>query len=356
LASRLVNIVKKNDIVTRLGGDEFALLIFNIQSKRKVKKIAERILIAIKKPVIFGNKSLVVSASVGIILIPDDGDDEEMLLRNVDVAMYDAKNYGKNNYRFFDQKLQLETLEKHQIELGLTNITVRGELFLHLQPLVCLKKNKTLAYEVLLRWNHPDKGLIPPDKFIPVAENTGQIIPIGHWVFEQACKAVNKHMIEFNEPLFVSVNLSAKQFLDPNLLENLSAVITHQNIDPSCIAIELTESSLAIDIDNAIVILSKLRSLGIRIAIDDFGTGYSSLSQLKNLPVDRLKIDRSFITNLSTNESDQKIVKAIIAMSHALKIDVVAEGIETQEQLSWLAENNCDLGQGYFLGRPRPFR
>jgi diguanylate cyclase (GGDEF)-like protein len=354
LACRLVNIVKSNDIVARLGGDEFALLIFDVESKHSIENIAKRIIDEIKKPVIFGNNSLVVSASLGITLIPKDGDNEEELLRNVDIAMYDAKNYGKNNYRFFDQNLQIETLEKHNIELALNHVFERDELFLHYQPLVCLRRNKILAYEVLLRWKHPENGLIPPDKFIPVAENTGQIIPIGYWVFEQACKAIKNHMQQFNQPLHVSVNLSAKQFLDPNLLENLSSVIKQQNIEPSCLEIEITESSLAVDINNAIVILSKLRSLGINIAIDDFGTGYSSLSQLRNLPVDRLKIDRNFIANLSANESDQKIVKAIIAMAHALKINVVAEGIETQEQLDWLAKNNCDVGQGYFLARPAP--
>lgn len=352
VASRLTNIVKRKDIVARLGGDEFALLIFDIESKDTIERLAQRIITETKKPVIFGDRSLIISASLGITLIPNDGDNEETLLRNVDIAMYDAKNNGKNSYRFFDKKLQLDALEKHQIELSLTNVTKRDELFLHYQPLTCLKEREVIAYEVLLRWRHPEKGLLSPDQFIPVAEATGQIIPIGYWVFEQACKAIKQCEIEHKQPLHTCVNLSPKQFLDPYLLQNLTAIIEEQEINPTHLEIEITESSLTLDMENAIVILTKLRSIGIKVAIDDFGTGYSSLSQLKNFPVDRLKIDRSFITNISTDESDQKLVKAIIAMSHALEIDVVTEGIETQEQLDWLANNGCDVGQGYFLARP----
>ncbi len=356
IALRLGNIVKHKDIVTRLGGDEFALLLFNIQSSKTVKLIAERIINEVKKPVIFGDRSLAVSASLGIALIPKDGDSEEDLLRNVDIAMYDAKNSGKNSYRFFDKELQLEALEKHQIELALTNVTERDELFLLYQPLTCLHEKKVIGYEALLRWTHPERGLLPPNKFVYVAEHTGQIIPIGYWVFRQACQAVKKYTQKNSEPFFISINLSSKQFLDPFLVENLTNILQDEKVGPERILIEVTESSLTVDVKSAINTLNRLRDIGISIAIDDFGTGYSSLSQLKNFPVDCLKIDRSFIKSLSDDENDQEIVKAVIAMSHTLKINVVAEGIEKQEQLEWLMEHNCDVGQGYLFARPSPIK
>lgn len=356
VAKRLTNAVKKHDIVTRLGGDEFALLLFGDCSPTNIKPIAKRIINVVRRPVLFGDHSLTVSASLGIAMIPRDGSTEEELLRNVDIAMYEAKNCGKNNYRFFNKELQLAALEKHKIELALNNIVKRDELFLHFQPQIHLKEKKVTEYEALLRWHHPEKGPLSPDKFIHIAESTGQIIPIGYWVFEQACKSIKEYQQENDSSFSIAVNLSSKQFLDPFLLETLKSIVQREDIDPKLIKVEVTESSIAVDIKSAIKVLNGLRSIGIKIAIDDFGTGFSSLSQLKNLPVDCLKIDKSFIKNLSQDQSDQKIVKAIIAMSHTLQINVVAEGIETQQQLDWLSQNGCDVGQGYLFAHPAPLQ
>ncbi len=355
IASRLNKIVKKGDLVSRLGGDEFAILLFNTDSINNVSKIAKRLVKAVKKPVFIDERRFVISTSIGITLIPKDGKDAQSLLRNADMAMYVAKNAGKNGFSFFHQQLHQQAIEKHRIESELSNAIKRQELLLYYQPLIDLTTGKVKSFEALIRWQHPTDGLVTPDRFIGIAEESGLIVEIGYWVIREACQMINKGKVEHQQQLTIAVNLSPKQFMDPNLLENIQNILQDIDIPPHCLEIEITESSLMTDVTDAVDILEQLRTIGIKVAIDDFGTGYSSLAQLKKLPVDKLKIDQSFISSLASDQSDQKIVQAIIIMAHTLQIDVVAEGIETQQQLDLLKSKKCNIGQGYFFSRPVPF-
>jgi diguanylate cyclase (GGDEF)-like protein len=352
IANRLSESVRIGDIVSRLGGDEFAVLLLNTDSINSIRTVVENLIEEIRKPVIFDDRSFIVSASIGITLIPKDGNTSLDLLRNADMAMYSAKNSGKNNYNFFDQKLQQQAIEKHNIETELATAVKNNELVLHYQPLIELKNNKVVSLEALVRWQHPKEGLIYPDKFINIAEDSGQIVEIGYWVIKEVCKLISRREIEFEDLQTIAINLSPKQFIDPNLLDNIRSIVNEANIDPRLLEIEITESSLMTNISEAIYVIEQLCAIGIKIAIDDFGTGYSSLAQLKHFPVNKLKIDRSFIATIESDRSDHKIVRAIIAMAHTLQITVVAEGIENKHQLSLLKNSKCDIGQGYLFSRP----
>ncbi len=269
--------------------------------------------------------------------------------------MYIAKSEGKNGFSFFNQQLHQQAMEKHRIESELSNAIKRQELLLHYQPLVDLTTGNVRSFEALIRWQHPTEGLVTPDRFIDIAEESGLIVEIGYWVIREACQMINKGKVEHQQQLTIAVNLSPKQFLDPSLLDNIQSILKDIDIDPRCLEIEITESSLMTNVTDVVDILEQLRIIGIKVAIDDFGTGYSSLAQLKQLPVDKLKIDRSFISSLELSQSDQEIVRAIIAMAHTLQIEVVAEGIETQQQLDILKSKKCNIGQGYLFSRPVPF-
>lgn len=352
VAERITKSVRVGDIVSRLGGDEFAVLLLNADSVCSVSNIAEKLIEEIKQPVIFGDRSLIVSASIGITLIPQDDNKSLGLLRNADMAMYSAKNAGKNSYSFFDQKLQQLAIEKHYIETELATAVKCRELVLHYQPLIELNNNKVVSLEALVRWQHPKEGLIYPDRFIGIAEDSGQIVEIGYWVIKEVCKLIRRMKDENDIQQSIAINLSPKQFKDPKLLDNIRNIVSEANIDPRLLEIEITESSLMTNIDDAIYVIEQLSELGITIAIDDFGTGYSSLAQLKSFPVNKLKIDRSFIATIESDRSDHKIVRAIIAMAHTLQITVVAEGIENKHQLSLLKHSKCDIGQGYLFSRP----
>jgi len=353
IALRLNRIVKKGDLVSRLGGDEFAIILYDIQSINEVKKVAERLINAVKKPVFLHKRRFVISTSIGITLTPKDGQDVQSLLRNADMAMYAAKAAGKNGFSFFNEQLHQQAMEKHRIESELSKASKRGELILHYQPLVDLTTGNVRSFEALIRWQHPTEGLITPDRFIEIAEESGLIVEIGYWVIREACQMIRQSKVEYQ--LTIAVNLSPKQFLDPSLLDNIQSILNEFDIDPSCLEIEITESSLMTNVTDVVDILEQLRIIGIKVAIDDFGTGYSSLAQLKQLPVDKLKIDRSFISSLELSQSDQEIVRAIIVMAHTLQIEVVAEGIETQQQLDILKSKKCNIGQGYLFSRPVPF-
>ena len=352
IADRITKSVRVGDVVSRLGGDEFAVLLLNTDSVNSVSKIAKKLIEEIKQPVIFGDRSCVISTSIGITLIPQDGNVALELLRNADMAMYAAKNAGKSCYSFFDQKLQQQAIERHCIETELATAVKRHELVLHYQPLVELNSNKVIGLEALVRWQHPEKGLIYPDHFISIAEDSGQIVEIGYWVIKEVCELISRREKEADDQQSIAINLSPKQFKDPNLLDNIRIIVSEANIDPRLLEIEITESSLMTNIAEAIYVIEQLRTMGITVAIDDFGTGYSSLAQLKNFPVNKLKIDRSFIATIESDRSDHKIVRAIIAMAHTLQITVVAEGIENKHQLSLLKHSKCDIGQGYLFSRP----
>jgi len=352
IANRITKLVRVGDVVSRLGGDEFAVLLLNTDSVNSISKIADKLIEEIKRPVIFGDRSFVISTSIGITLIPKDGNNTLELLRNADMAMYTAKNSGKNRYSFFDKKLQQQAIERHCIETELATAVKCHELVLHYQPLVELKTNKVISLEALVRWQHPEKGLIYPDRFIGIAEDSGQIVEIGYWVIKEVCELISRREKEADAQLSIAINLSPKQFKDPNLLDNIRIIVSDANIDPRLLEIEITESSLMTNLAEGLYVIEQLHAMGIKISIDDFGTGYSSLAQLKHFPVNKLKIDRSFIATIESDRSDHKIVRAIIAMAHTLKIIVVAEGIENKHQLLLLKHSKCDIGQGYLFSRP----
>lgn len=352
IANRITKLVRVGDIVARLGGDEFAVLLLNTDSVNSISKIADKLIEKIKRPVIIGDRSCVISTSIGITLIPKDGNNALELLRNADMAMYIAKNSGKNRYSFFDKKLQQQAIERHRIETELATAVKCHELVLHYQPLVELKTNKVISLEALVRWQHPEKGLIYPDHFIGIAEDSGQIVEIGYWVIKEVCELISRREKEADAQPSIAINLSPKQFKDPNLLDNIRIIVSETNIDPRLLEIEITESSLMTNLTEGLYVIEQLHAMGIKISIDDFGTGYSSLAQLKHFPVNKLKIDRSFIASIESDRSDHKIVRAIIAMAHTLKILVVAEGIENKHQLLLLKHSKCDIGQGYLFSRP----
>ncbi|PSV45212.1 bifunctional diguanylate cyclase/phosphodiesterase [Photobacterium indicum] len=354
ISHRLNSVVNKSDIVARIGGDEFTVLLSASGSAFDTGRIAERLINVISEPIFLNNKELSVSASVGITMIPSDGNDVSTLLRNADMAMYSAKKSGKRNYLFFNKTLQKKALYKMSIEEGLDTAISKKQFVLHYQPVFSFDSNKLCCYEALIRWNHPREGLLHPESFIGIAEESGKIKDIGYWVIQDVCDVIKMQQLHIGDSYRIAVNLSPKQFNDPDLLENIRRIILDVGIDARSLEIEITESTLMENIESAIHTLHQFKELGITVAIDDFGTGYSSLAMLKRLPVDKLKIDRSFVKDLSSNNSDQKIVQALISMAHTLQISVIAEGIETQEQYNLLQQYGCDFGQGYFFSKPVP--
>ncbi|MEH6628000.1 MAG: EAL domain-containing protein [Motiliproteus sp.] len=354
IAKRLSSVVRDSDIVSRLGGDEFGVLLLDANSVRNVGHIAEKLIEQIEQPVAIELKQFVVSCSIGIAMIPADGADVSTLLRNADLAMYAAKHAGKHKHMFFDPVYQQQAEQNLRIEHDLCSAVENDEFVLHYQPLLDMKQNVTVGYEALVRWQHPEKGLIYPDQFIGIAEETGKIIDIGYWVIREACEVLKVLKRQHGRDLRVAVNLSPRQFRDPNLLDEIRNIVRASAIEPTSLEIEITESTLMDDVDDAVHTLQQLQKMGISIAIDDFGTGYSSFALLKRLPVDKLKIDRSFVMALASDSSDQKIVRGLVAMAHTLGIKVVAEGIETSEQHTLLKRYRCDFGQGYLFGRPEP--
>lgn len=292
-----------------------------------------------------------VTASVGVAVSSSDGADPQTLVQNADAAMFRAKNSGRNNYEFYTSKMNERALEQLELERRLRRALERDEFLLHFQAKTNLATGEVTGYEALLRWN-PDGGGLEPSRFVPVLEESGLIMPVGNWVVRAACKQIASWHRQGCTPVPVAVNISAKQFNQRGLTASIEAALRDNEVDGHLLEIELTESTAMQNPDEAIVVLSTLKGLGVRIAIDDFGTGHSSLSYLKRLPIDVLKIDRSFIIGLPSNDNDASITKAIITMAHSLGMEVVAEGVENEEQLRFLAENGCDQGQGFLFARP----
>ena len=357
IAARLKAAVRDTDIVARLGGDEFGILLLGSESTSDVNKIAEKIIATVEQPVELGSKSFVVSTSIGITLIPTENQENATILKNADLAMYSAKNTGKRKFCFYSQSLKDAAMKKQILDEDLGVAVEKKQFVLHYQPIVSLSAGSAgelNSYEALIRWQHPRKGLLYPDEFIGAAEDSGKIIDIGYWVIEEVCQQIKRAESEHLPVRLFSVNLSPKQFNDPQLIEKITHIILSSNIDVRMLELEVTESCLVSDIDAAIDMLKKLKHLGLKIALDDFGTGYSSLSLLKRLPVDRLKIDRSFVHDLAVDSDDQNIVEGLIWMAHKLQLHVVAEGIETEDQQQLLQGYQCDFGQGYLFSKPRP--
>ena len=354
VADRLRAQSREGDTVARMGGDEFVVLIENYESVTNVSIRAQRLVEQLSAPYVLGGTDCHVTVSIGISVFPTDGSDSQALLKAGDVAMYRAKDTGRNNYLYYSPSMNVHTVERLALESDLRHALERNELILHYQPKVELATGLICGIEALLRWRHPHRGLVPPLDFIPLAEETGLIVPIGEWVLATACARTKAWQDQGFPNLDVAVNLSARQFSDPMLLPNVTRIIRASGLDPSSLELEITESLVMSHGANAVAVLERLKSIGVHIAIDDFGTGYSSLAYLKRFPIDTLKVDRSFIRDITADSGDRKITRAIIAMAHSLKLKVVAEGVETEDQLKFLQSQHCDAVQGYFLHRPLP--
>lgn len=354
IARRLELNVRENDTVSRIGGDEFTILLTDINNTNDVRIVAEKILLSLSRPFMLQGQEIISTVSIGITLTPEDSIDSNTLMKNADLAMYRAKELGRNNFQFFSEDMNTSILHNLEIEKELNIAIKRHQFTLMYQPKISLADNSVAGVETLVRWRHPEKGIIPPDYFISIAEETGQIIKIGAWVLEHSCHEMGALIREGLMPkdAKVAVNLSAKQFSDPDLLQTVLNILTQSKIDPLNLELEITESIIMDDVEAAIAIMDAIKSRGIHLTIDDFGTGYSSLAYLKRFPIDVLKVDRSFVMDIPSDKTDMAITSAVIAMAHKLSMRVVAEGIETQEQLDFLRENGCDDGQGYLLSRP----
>jgi diguanylate cyclase (GGDEF)-like protein len=354
VAERLRAQAREGDTVARMGGDEFVVVIENQANLLDISACARRLIQELSAPYVLGKNDCHVTLSIGISIFPTDGSDSQELLKAADVAMYRAKEAGRNNYQYYLPSMNVHTLERLELESDLAHALERGELLLHYQPKVEIATGLIMGVEALLRWQHPRRGLILPLQFIPLAEETGLIVAIGEWVLATACARNRAWQLQGMTDMSVAVNLSARQFADPMFLPRLTQIVRASGLDPSSLELEITESVVMSHGENAVAALGKLKSLGVQIAIDDFGTGYSSLAYLKRFPIDTLKIDRSFLRDIPADSGDMKITRAIIAMAHGLKLKVVAEGVETAEQLEFLRSQHCDAVQGYFLFRPLP--
>jgi len=356
-ARRLENSVRESDTVSRIGGDEFTVLLNDIDSSHGVRHIADKILQNICKPIWVKNQEITNTVSIGITLSPTDGDDVNTLMRNADMAMYQAKAMGRNNYQFFSEEMNKEMMGYLEIEKDLRHsLDHPDEFVIFYQPKIELHSNRFVGAEALIRWKPKGKEMVPPDRFIPIAEESGLIVPIGTHVIREACMQV-KYLI--NSGIWptgskVAINLSARQFSDPDLIFKVTEILEQTKCPVEVVEFEITESTLMENIETAVVTMRKIQEMGISIAIDDFGTGYSSLSYLKRFPIDVLKVDRSFVMDIPNDLNDMEITAAVIAMAHKLHLQVVAEGIETQAQIDFLKANHCEFGQGFLIARPMP--
>jgi predicted signal transduction protein with EAL and GGDEF domain/FixJ family two-component response regulator len=340
--------------LARLGGDEFTILIPDLDRVEHALNVAHRVKDAMRRPFIIEGNEIFVTASIGISLFPEDGDDCNSLLKYADTAMYHAKNCGKNNAKLYSSSLTMQIMSHVKLEVGLRKALQNDELYLLYQPQLDVRSSEIVGVEALVRWRHAERGVVSPTEFIPLAEETGLIVPIGEWVLRTACSQARAWQKLMRRPVRMAVNLSAKQFKDENLSQIVLSALHDTGLDPRLLELELTEGTLMDDAKATLATLEQLRGIGVYLSIDDFGTGYSSMNYLKRFDVRALKIDRSFISGLPQDSENAAITRAIIAMAHGLKMVVVAEGVETGEQLVLLEEYGCDLVQGFYLGRPAP--
>jgi diguanylate cyclase (GGDEF)-like protein/PAS domain S-box-containing protein len=353
VARRLVDCVRESDTVSRQGGDEFVVLLSDAEQWEDAASTAKRLLRTVAEAHLVDGHVLHITTSIGVSVYPDDGLDAETLIKNADTAMYHAKENGRDCYQFFAPAMNIRAVERQFIEAGLRSALERHEFMLHYQPKIDLRTRTIIGAEALLRWEHPTRGLIPPAKFIPVAEDCGLILPIGAWVFREACRQARAWADAELPVMTMAVNVSALEFRNENFLQGLFAMLSETGLDPRSLEVELTESVLMKHAESAASILQALRLRGVKVAIDDFGTGYSSLNYLRKFPLDALKIDQSFIRQISTGE-DTAIVTAVIAMARSLKLRVIAEGVETLEEAKFLRAHQCEEAQGYYFSRPVP--
>ena len=352
VARRLMRCVRPGDTVGRISGDEFAVVLADLAHADDAALVAQKILDALAQPYHLAGSEVFATASIGISTFPGDGDDAEDMLRNADMAMYRAKEASRNAFCFFTAEMNRRSAEKMQLNNDLRHAIERREFVLHYQPKVELASGALTGFEALLRWNHPQRGLVPPGEFVAALEESGLIVQVGEWVLEEACAQIERWQRARLAPVPVSVNLSAKQFRRRDLDEVVSRALAAAGVAPALLELEITESCLMEDPDQAVQLLHRLRDAGVRISVDDFGTGYSSLSYLTRLPLSALKIDRSFVRDAVTNPEAASIVRAVIDMAHNLRFTVVAEGVETEQQVAFLRLHDCDQAQGYHFGRP----
>jgi diguanylate cyclase (GGDEF)-like protein/PAS domain S-box-containing protein len=352
VAQRLMICVRKSDTVSRQGGDEFVVLLAEIDRADAAAASAQKIIAALAVPHDVADHQLHVTAAIGISIYPDDGEDAETLVKGADTAMYHAKAAGPNTYRFFERGMNARALERQVIEAALQRALGKGEFVLHYQPKVDLDTGAMTGAEALIRWAHPERGLMLPKDFVPIAEDCGLMVPIGQWVVREACRQARSWIQEGRPPMAVAVNVSAGELGNPHFLENLRAVLHETQLDGRFLELELTESALVQQVESTALVLHALKAMRVQVAIDDFGTGYSSLSYLRRFPACVLKIDQSFIHEISTDPVGTSIVCAVISMGRSLGHRVVAEGVETAEQLAFLRAQQCGEGQGYYFSRP----
>ena len=339
--------------VARVGGDEFALLVADLAQPRDAAKVAMRVLEALRRPLRIDEQELVITASIGISVFPVDGPDANALLVNADAAMSHAKADGGDGFTFYNKPMNASALERLSLEASLRQGLQRGEFVLHFQPQLDLVGQRVIGAEALLRWRHPTQGMVSPLSFIPLAEESGLIVPIGEWALYEACRQACTWPQEPGQPpLRVAVNLSARQFRQFALVDQVAGALAASGLAPERLELEITESCLMQDVELAIAILDRLRRLGCRVSVDDFGTGYSSLAYLKRFPIDAMKIDRYFVRGLPDESQDAAIVGAVIGMARGLGLEVVAEGVETTSQRDWLLQHGCDVAQGYLIAKP----
>jgi predicted signal transduction protein with EAL and GGDEF domain len=347
-------VIRPSDVIARLGGDEFVIAAHCASGKGAAARIGEKLLDVLTTPITIAGQDVIIGASIGISLFPCDGESKEQLFQAADTAMYRAKAAGRNRYRFFEPEMAVATRERMALETSLRPALARGEFELHYQPRIDLRSMKMVGMEALLRWNHPERGMVSPAQFIPIAEETGLIAPIGRWVLHEACMQTGRLMAQFWREMCVSVNVSARQLAHQTFVDEVRQTLRASGIPPHCLELELTESALIADIERTALMLRELHALGVKLAVDDFGTGYSGLTYLRRFPIDVLKLDRSFMHEDDEGISTFDFVKAFVDMAHALHLAVVAEGVETADAVAFLRAAACDEAQGYHFARPLP--
>jgi diguanylate cyclase (GGDEF)-like protein len=354
VSKRLLANVRGSDTVSRLGGDEFVVLLSEISCPEDAATSAKRILLSLNAPHSIGEEQDLqhIDGSIGISVYPEDGDDAETLIKNADMAMYHAKEQGRNNFQFFKAEMNRKAVERQSLEGGLRRALEREEFLLHYQPKINLETGEITGVEALIRWQQPERGLVPPSQFVPIAEDCGLIIQIGRWVLREACTQARAWQDAGLPPLPITVNVSAVEFRDKGFVEGVRQILAETGLEARYLGLELTEGVLREDAEWRASVLQELKRMGVHLAVDDFGTGYSSLSYLRQFPIDVLKIDQSFVHQITADPDDSSIVSAIINMGKSLKHLVVAEGIETQEQRAYLQTQRCTEGQGYLFSRP----
>ncbi len=352
VADRIRRSVRTGDVIARLGGDEFAVLMEGLATPREVEAVATGLLEIVSQPYHIADRQLSITTSIGITMYPNDNSETQMLLKNADIAMYQAKDNGRNNFQFFHERMQADLMEYHELENDIRDAMRLGEFHLAFQPKVNAHINRVQGLEALLRWTSPVRGSVSPATFIPVAEESGHIIPLGYWVLNEVCLALKSWQDKGLNPVPVSVNVSARQFRQPDFHKQVAAVLRKHAIDPSLIEIELTEGLMMENTESAQHELALLKEIGLRISIDDFGTGYSCLSYLRRFPIDVLKIDRSFVQEIGSSRDGESIIEAIISLARSLRLETVAEGVETGAQLNFLLDKGCHVVQGFLFGKP----